>query len=187
MRKQLYNALIAQLGLIQKDIHGAYITAPVPVTNQQKADAKAKAVIKHFDIWNNQIENIEIDIPFERPAIFLQFQPIQWEQRSKGIRGADVGVTLHVVTDLRQPSNSKSGYDDKAFEFFDLLDAINYNLYGLKGDFFRNVIAVSSATDHDHADILDSQETYSIQCTDHSAVRSVILAPATPRVNASLQ
>ena len=180
MRKQLYTALVAQLSLIQKNTAGAYITAAVPVTNQQKADAKAKAVIKHFDIWNNQIDNIEIDVPFDRPAIFLQFQPIQWEQRSKGVRAADVNVTLHVITELRQPTNTKSGYETKAFEFFDLLDAINYNLYGFKGDFFRNLLSVSSTTDHDHSDILDSQETYSIMCTDKSAVRTVVLAPTPP-------
>jgi len=175
MRKQLYLAIISQLKLIQLNDQGKYITATVMDTK--------KSVIKHFDIWNNNLQIIEEEIPFNRPAIFLQFQPITWEARSKGIRGADVNVTLHVITDNRAPSAKELNHEIKALEFFDLLDAINYNLYNLKGDFFRYLTSTGSATDHDHDDLIDSLETYSVQVTDNSAVKIFPTVPASPVVN----
>jgi hypothetical protein len=163
MRKKLYLSIIEQLRLIQLDEQGKYITA---LTLDDK-----KSVIKHLDIWNNNLQYIEQEPPFPTPALFLQFQPITWEIRSKGLRAADVAVTLHVVTSNIAPSNHKSQYETKAFEFLDLLDAINANLYGLKGDFFRNLVSTTSSTDHDHAELIDSLETYNVQVTDTSAVK----------------
>lgn len=187
MRKQLYLAIIAQLKLIQLNSQGKYITAPVPVTNPEKIAAKAKQVIKTFDVWNNQLDYIEEEPPFALPAVFLEFLPIQWEARSKGVRGADVSLTLHVVTANRAPSKGTLGMETQAFAFFDLLDAINYNLYNLKGDFFRYLTSAASATDHNYSEIIDSQETYTVQLTDKSAVRTVALVPAAPTVTTSFQ
>lgn len=175
MRKQLYLSIIAQLKLIQKNELGAYITADTLNA--------AKSAIKTFDIWNNQLQYIETEIPFDLPAVFLQFHPITWEQRSKGVRAADVSLTLHVVTANRAPSANKLGRETEAFAFFDLLSAINANLYGLKADFFRNLISTGSDTDHDHADLIDSQETYTVQLTDKSAVKPVVKVEAAPIVN----
>jgi len=187
MRKQLYLAIISQLRLIQLNESGKYITVKEPVTDAEKASVKAKSAIKHFDIWNNNLEWIEQEPAFDMPAVFLQFQPIIWEQRSKGARAADVSVTLHVVTPNRAPSAHEKNYETKAFAFFDLLDAINANLYNLKGTFFRNLVSTGSSTDHDHADLIDSLETYTVQCTDNSAVATPITATATPQVTTGFQ
>ena len=175
MRKQLYLAIISQLKLIQLNDQGKYITATT-------LDDK-KSSIKHFDIWNNNLQYIEETPPFDCPAVFLQFQPITWEARSKGVRGADVSVTLHVITANRTPSAKELNHETKALAFFDLLDAINYNLYNLKGDFFRYLTSISSATDHDHDDLIDSMETYSVQVTDNSAVKILPTVSVTPVVS----
>ena len=180
MRKQHYQSIIAQLKLIQCGQGGMppFITAST-LDN-------AKSAIKHFDVWNNQVRYIGDELPFALPAIFLQFQPITWEQRSKGVRAADVSLTLHIITANRAPSANKHGYETKALEFFDLLDAINANLYGLKADYFRNLVSTSSATDHDHDELIDSQETYTVQLTDKSAVRTVVTVTPAPIVNVTL-
>jgi len=175
MRKQLYQSIIAQLKLIQLDVQGKYITATT-LDN-------AKSAIRTFDVWNNNIRYIADELPFALPAVFLQFQPIQWEQRSKGVRAADVGLTLHIITANRAPSSNKVGHETQALAFFDLLDAINANLYGLKSDFFRNLVSTSSATDHDHDELIDSQETYTVQLTDKSAVKVLPTVTATPVVS----
>lgn len=184
MRKQLYLAIIAQLKLIKLDNNGKYYTwvTPTPVQGEPPV-VEPESAIKHFDIWNNNLQYIEETQPFDCPAVFLQFQPITWEPRSKGVRGADVSVTLHIITANRAPSAKEHGHEIKALEFFDLLDAINYNLYNLKGDFFRYLTSLSSATDHDHDELIDSMETYSVQVTDKSAVKvqSIVIAP-TPKI-----
>ncbi len=177
MRKQLYQSIIAQLKLIQVDENGNYYTALTP--SPQGEGAGGEVAIRHFDVWNNQIRYIADETPFALPAVFLQFQPIQWEQRSKGIRAADVSLTLHVITRHRAGGSQSL----TQLNFFDLLDAINANLYGLKADFFRNLVSTASATDHDHDELIDSQETYTVQLTDKSAVKPVVTVTPTPVVN----
>lgn len=177
MRKKLYLSIISQLKLIQLNEQGKYFTAT-------EID-DAKSAIKHFDVWNNQVRYILDELPFSLPAVFIEFLPIQWEQRSKGVRAADVRLILHVITPNRAPSANKLGREEQAFAFFDLLDAINANLYGLKADFFRNLVSTASATDHDHDELIDSQETYTVQLTDKSAVRPVVKVTPAPVVNTS--
>jgi len=177
MRKQLYQAIIAQLSLIQVNNQDQYITAA-------ELDS-SKSAIKHFAIWNNQLQYLADEQPFPLPAVFLQFNPILWEQRSKGIRAADVSLTLHVIT--RHIAGGSQSLTQPNIAFFDLLDAINANLYGLRADFFRNLVSTSSATDHNHAELIDSQETYTVQLTDHSAMRPILKAAPQPIVNTSFQ
>ena len=182
MRKQLYLAIIAQLSLIRIDSDGNYYTDTLTPPAEGSEDVPVDLVaITHFDVWNNNIKYIADELPFSLPAVFIQFQPIQWEARSKGVRAADVSFTLHVIT-----RHNAAHYSD-SLEFLDLLSAINAALYNLKGDFFRNMVSTTSTTDHDHDDLIDSMETYTVQLTDTTAVRTQILAPApTPVVAATL-
>lgn len=175
MRKELYIAIVNQLKKIQIDESGKYITAA--------AVDESKSVIKEFDLWNNQVSYPDEAGIYSRPAIFIQFHPITWESRSKGIRAADVTITLHIITDFRAPSSKNKGYESQALQFFDLLNAVNAALYNLKGDFFRNLVSTGSATDDNHYELLDSQETFTVQVTDKSAVKTVVTTPAAPVVD----
>ena len=35
-------------------------------------------VIRHIDLWNEQVEFIEQEEPFDTPAVFIEFRPVQW-------------------------------------------------------------------------------------------------------------
>ena len=35
-------------------------------------------LIKHFDLWNRQVEFIEEETPFECPAVFVEFDRLDW-------------------------------------------------------------------------------------------------------------
>lgn len=39
---------------------------------------KAIEVIKHIDLWNNNVAFIEQEDGWERPAVFVEFMPVNW-------------------------------------------------------------------------------------------------------------
>ena len=57
--------------------------------------------VEHIDRWNQNVEFMEQDSPWPRPAVFVEFGTITWEP-FKGVRGGQTGkgtVSLHLVTD----------------------------------------------------------------------------------------
>lgn len=61
MRKFIYQSIVDKLSEIQ--------------------DADNNSVIQHFDIWNNNIISAgegEQEETFDKPAVFVEFQPIEW-------------------------------------------------------------------------------------------------------------
>ena len=71
MRKELYNMLCKEL----KEVGGG--------------------LIKHIDLWNHNVEFIEQEENWERPAVFVEFCPIRWNAIVDGdpcTRAAHVSV-----------------------------------------------------------------------------------------------
>ena len=61
MRKELYNMLRERL----KEVGGG--------------------VIKHIDLWNHNVEFIEQEDGWARPAVFVEFCPIRWNAIVSGV------------------------------------------------------------------------------------------------------
>ena len=153
MRKKLYLAIIERL----KGLTGENGTP----------------TIKHFDLWNQNVEFIEEEAIWERPAVFIEFAPIQWHNLQKGIQTADVTFILHVITDWSGGSEDGSAYQENTLAVFDLLDTIHKQLNRLNRQYadnsgFRNTLRVSSATNHNHEEIREDIETYTVSITDVS-------------------
>lgn len=150
MRKQLYLAVVEQL----KTITG---------THQ----------INHFDIWNNNLMYIEESEAFLTPAVFIEFEPISWRHNLQGVREAEVRFNLHVITIRNMPTSNELEYSTESLAFFDLLEAINKCLHGLKQVSDTGVIdaltSVSSTTDNDFDELRHDIESYSCHITDLSA------------------
>lgn len=113
---------------------------------------KGMPEIRHFDLWNHNVEFIEQETAWERPAVFIEFAPIQWNPIVHGLeyRGA-VTVNLHVVTDWTAESN---------IEQFQLLHSIHRVLADMEGETFGEFDLAASATNHNHEDIVENIETY---------------------------
>ena len=121
--------------------------------------------IKHFDLWHNQLEYLEGEIPFELPAVLVEFRPIKWRHEGNGVRDAAVEIALHVLTLQNEPQN---------LEFFDLLTDINRALirHAKSGDRFSHnaVTSVQSTTDSDFAEIRHDIEVFACHAADGSAM-----------------
>lgn len=74
LREELYRKIKAQLELI--GINGA----DELFIFDNKTDAEViNRAIEHVDLWNHNVEFIEQETAWERPAVFIEFQPIKLE------------------------------------------------------------------------------------------------------------
>lgn len=117
--------------------------------------------IKYIDLWNHNVEYIEQEEGWERPAVFVEFEPVKWMVINRGEEyKADVTVNLHVVTDWAGSSSADSVFRSESLAVFDLLEEIHAALTGLSGETFERLDIVSSTTNHNHEDIVENIESY---------------------------
>ena len=104
--------------------------------------------VKHVDLWNHHVEYVEDETPFEMPAVFVEFGPINW----KPMKDANVGgceLRLHIVG---QQDETRC---DTLVLLSDAVSAIVLEL-----PFVR--CRVQSLTDHNHDEIVEHIETFAI-------------------------
>lgn len=112
--------------------------------------------IRHFALWNHNVEFIEQEEAWERPAVFVEFLPIQWKsQQPQHLYTAELQVNLHLVTDYT--------FTEDALEAFNLCDKLHHMLSGLSGEGFRSFDLMTTYTNHNHEEMLESISTY--RCT----------------------
>lgn len=136
MRKEIYNMLCERLGNIPE--------------------------IKYIDLWNHNVEFIEQEDNWERPAVFVELCPINWEATVAGMRYVtEAKVNLHVVTDWLGSSAANSDQREESLTVFDLLEKIHTALADVDGEHFKEFDISNSTTNHNHEEILENIETYS--------------------------
>lgn len=128
-----------------------------------------KVGIKYFSLWNNNVYYLTKQKGFRTPAVFVEFEPIQWRQLQNRTREADMRVRLHVVTATLGTPEDGSKYQDRALEFLTLIDRINAAMQGLAGDGFNAFMLAESVPDHDHEEIMHNEECFVTHVTDTSA------------------
>ncbi len=111
--------------------------------------------VKHIDLWNHNVEFIEQEDAWERPAVFVEFGKINWEpfaggrkQRGKGV------VNIHLVTDWDEGQHKQS---------FALGQKVSEALDGLEGENFNGMALSETATNHNHEEILESIDGYAVR------------------------
>lgn len=136
MRKEIYEMLCERLGNIPE--------------------------IKYIDLWNHNVEFIEQEDNWERPAVFVELCPINWEATVAGMRYVtEAKVNLHVVTDWLGSSAANSDQREESLNVFDLLEKIHTALADVDGEHFKEFDISNSTTNHNHEEILENIETYS--------------------------
>ena len=126
--------------------------------------------IKHIDLWNNNIAVLSGGAVWPRPAVFVEFETIEWRQQQNRARMADIAVRLHIVTDAVSYNGSTDPKQDSALAFFDLINKVNAAMQGLRGDNFAGFMLTTSATNHDHAELIESVERYITRAQDTTAM-----------------
>ena len=110
--------------------------------------------VKHIDLWNHNVEYIDQEDVWERPAVFVEFDTITWEPFSgRGQRGKGL-VNIHLVTDW-----TEGGHDAA----FDLSRRVHDALSGLNCEGAYGMALASTRTNHNHEDILESVDSYAVR------------------------
>ena len=144
--------------------------------------------IKHIDLWNNNIAVLSGGAVWPRPAVFVEFETIEWRQQQNRARMADIAVRLHIVTDAVSYNGSTDPKQDSALAFFDLINKVNAAMQGLRGDNFAGFMITTSATNHDHAELIESVERYITRAQDTTAmIPTTSLISLTPLISPTPQ
>ena len=178
MRKKLYLSIIKRLQqLIIKDGEITFITAE-ELQVLKENNEKIEYAIKHFDLWNQNVEFMELEQPSFFPLCFIEFMPIRWQQLSGGTKMSNVIVQLHVVDQWLYPTHAASQFLAEGLEYLDLLDKISEAMYRFSGDEFGSFSHTDSITNHNHEGIIESIEAFTSCIKDESAIEETRKAPA---------
>ncbi|MDR0677687.1 MAG: hypothetical protein LBF57_03380 [Holosporaceae bacterium] len=141
-------------------------------------------LIKHVDLWNENIQYITEEQAWSTPAVFVEFEPIIWMPFPGGVQEGTVTVRLHIITRCIEPTNDSSPYKDSALAYLDMLDSINSRIHGFSGDGFNTFTRKQSVTNHNHEELVESIETFSVHVIDASSSSEVqmIEAPRTVQI-----
>lgn len=141
MRKELYNMICQRLKLVDD------------------------GAIKHIDLWNNNVDFIEQEEAWERPAVFVEFMPINWNVVKGSAYRSDAEVRLHVVTDWSGSAADGSVFKEESLEVLDLSKKIHQVLSGMSGENFRRFDLKQTVTNHNHEEIVENVEVYGFVAT----------------------
>lgn len=120
--------------------------------------------IAYSDLWNHNVEFIEQEEGWQRPALFVEFLPIQWQkQMEASVYTARVDIRLHLVTDWQGSASEGSPFREDNLQAFVLSQHLHEALAGMMGSNFQNLDLVESHTNHNHEDIIEHIDVY--RCT----------------------
>lgn len=117
--------------------------------------------IKFIDLWNEHLAEITTSTAWPTPSLFIEFEQYEVRQAANHCAMADIPVRLHVVTRTKPYS---AGIDDKrleaALDYFALLDKVHIAMATLAGDNFSTFMLTTQATNHNHAELIESIDRY---------------------------
>jgi hypothetical protein len=113
--------------------------------------------VKHVDLWNQNVEFLEQEDNWPRPAVFIEFDPIVWD-RTKEPRSMYAISTfkLHIVTDWVDTLGSS----DSTLNVFELSRQIQGIVELLSGMKFGRCVLIESHTNHNHEEIMETIDVY---------------------------
>lgn len=124
----------------------------------------APRLVKHIDLWNQNVAFIEEESPWPRPAVFIEFGEISWSPLggARKLLSGTCPVILHVVTDWKGGTADGDVTMAASVASMDLSERIGAEVLKAFGNSFHNIRLVSSTPNHNHEDIIESIERYAI-------------------------
>jgi len=133
-------------------------------------DENVVPAFKHFDLWNQNVDFLEQDSPFERPAVFVEFMPLAWETNGKKQQQSVLTIKLHMVTDWFANTAQYNPGQDIALDYLDMPDQIVKALTCVYVNGTNSLTRSRSTINHNHSKYLDSVEEFTAMIKDNSAM-----------------
>ena len=131
----------------------------------------AQIGINHINLWNKQTDELEKSSGFALPAVFVEFDPIRWEQRGQGCKTATATIRLHIVINTLADPADGSLYQYDALQIFDIIDDVVDSVSGLAGEGFNSLMHVDTMPDHNHGQIQHHIEGFKCEISDNRALK----------------
>lgn len=153
-------------------------------------DDDGKPLIKHFDLWNKQVDFIEQESPFDTPAVFIEFRPMQWRTLGNRVQDCELTVKLHIVTRWfgNTAEYTPAEQRTQAMNYLSLPSRLVYELQTFHINPTENFggcnawVRISSTVNHNHERYVDSVEEYRCNLRDISACRKYTPVMVTPTI-----
>lgn len=121
--------------------------------NSLKTDLLTISGIKKVDLWNNQLERENVEVPLLFPSIFIQFMPSEY--RDKGKNGLtqeyDLTVRLHICFE---------SYKDTDTDILTLIDTVFQTVQTKQYGYFGKLLRRNEEQDFDHNNVQDYIQDY---------------------------
>lgn len=117
---------------------------------------RSVAEIQHVDLWNRNVEFIEQETAWARPAVFVEICPITWNVQVERIARRGVGkLKLHIVTDWVNA--------EECLESWELPEKIEKALREMEASSNFVLDLAETYTNHDHEEIVESVDVYNVR------------------------
>ena len=155
------------------------MSAKLDIFNDIVNELEKITEIETIELWNSQLENESDEIPFNFPAVFIEFALITWTTTNQlpptigtqgDIQGEQKGVdsliTIHIAF---------SQLEDETVSFpiiSPVIDKVYFAIQKLSGDFYSALLRVEERQDTDHDRVIDWQMdflTTLFQCGEKDA------------------
>lgn len=111
------------------------------------AELLAKTQTKHVDIWENQVIEEDQEVPFNKPATFIEFENVDWKDITHKQQSGDMIIAIHVVYHSVANSHNGSANQDQALRVFRFLRQVHQALHNFSGVGYNKLSRVQTQKD----------------------------------------
>jgi hypothetical protein len=124
--------------------------------------------LKHVRLWNNQLvyQEAGTQIPFAYPAVFIEFQNVEYTDLQNFQQSANMDLVLHICNEVWNTSSQEEQLD-----IFDLKDDIFKAISQIKLGLAGNLTRTREFPDIEHTNIYHLQQHWSVTYAETSANR----------------
>ena len=127
-----------------------------------KKELESKTRLRHVRLFNNQFDRMEQEDTFLFPCLFVEFNELEWVQKSRGLQEANALLRLHVGFE---------SLETEELDVFDLIDEIQLVLQDFSGECFTAMSRESETQDTDHDNVMVWIMDYATRITDEAGLR----------------
>ncbi len=118
--------------------------------SELRTQIESETSVTHVRLWNNQIELIDKgeQIPFQFPAVFIDFPDINWAQRGNGTQTTDLTIRFYICFESFHTSENEEDLD-----VFTLRDSVYLALQDFKPTSAGKLMRTREETDPRHTNV----------------------------------
>jgi hypothetical protein len=136
--------------------------------------------MQHFDLWNEQVQDIRASksegnnqIPFKFPCIFMEITPIKWQSSdiSGSMKLGNCVFRFHIVQQIM--TELTGAQEARVLQQFDFVESVNAVLQGFQTANFDVLDKSGEVIDHNHDSIREDIIDYTVTVFDGSKANTI--------------